>query len=222
MRVALNVGLFCLVGPWNASESALAQSSLDITVFQQAPTIDGQVDVSEWSGAAVLDQPFIQFVPDFGEASPYRTVVRVSQTESALYFAFEAFDPDPSRLAAAVTRRDGGLDADDSVSVAIDTFGDGRTAYFFRANAFATQEDGRIADNGRTVDDRWDAAWRSAARRYEDRWTVEFEGNRSYNSCRILAKHRHTAPSFALVKLNLLCMLPSKLSILIHLASPPP
>ena len=175
MRITLCLGLFYLAGSLLGSGAALAQASLDVTVLQQAPVIDGQVDVSEWAGSAVVDQPFIQFTPDFGEVSPYRTTVRVGQTETALYVAFEAFDPDPSRLAAAVTRRDGGLDADDSVSVAIDTFGDERTAYFFRANALATQEDGRIADNGRTVDDRWDAAWRSAARRYEDRWTVEFE-----------------------------------------------
>ncbi len=167
--------LLCLGAAWTGTEPALAQWSLDVTVMQQPPTIDGQIEVSEWSGAAVLDQPFIQFVPEFGAESPYRTVVRVAQTETALYVAFEAFDPDPSRIAAAVTRRDGGLDADDSVSVAIDTFGDERTAYYFRTNSLATQEDGRIADNGRTVDDRWDAAWKSAARRHEDRWTVEFE-----------------------------------------------
>jgi len=154
---------------------ALAQSSLELAGIQPPPTIDGQIEESEWSGATIVDGPFIQFVPNFGEASPYRTVVRIRQSETALYIAFEAFDPDPSRIAAAVTRRDGGLSKDDSVSVAIDTFGDGRTAYFFRTNTLATQDDGRIADNGRTVDDRWDAAWRSAARRYEDRWTAEFE-----------------------------------------------
>ena len=139
-----------IVSLWVASGPALAQSSLEMTLTQQPPTIDGRIESSEWSGAAVLDRSFIQFVPNFGEESTYRTVIRVSQTDTALYVAFEAFDPDLSRIAAAVTRRDGGLDADDSVSVAIDTFGDERTAYYFRANALATQEDGRIADNGRT------------------------------------------------------------------------
>lgn len=167
--------IFCFVSLWIAAQPALAQSSLEITGVQQPPTIDGEIEASEWSDAAVVDQPFIQFVPDFGEESPYRTVVRITQSETALYVAFEAFDPDPSRMAAAVTRRDGGLRRDDSVSVAIDTFGDERTAYLFRTNVLATQEDGRVADNGRTVDDRWDAEWRSAAVRHEDRWTAEFE-----------------------------------------------
>ncbi|MCZ6895848.1 MAG: DUF5916 domain-containing protein, partial [Gammaproteobacteria bacterium] len=39
----------------------------------------------------------------------------------------------------------------------------------------ATQQDGRIANNGATVDLQWDGAWRSAAARLDDRWTVEFE-----------------------------------------------
>jgi hypothetical protein len=154
---------------------ASAQQAVDVAFLEQAPTIDGMIDELEWAGAGFIDQAFVQFAPDFGIASPYRTVVRVGQTETALYIAFESFDPDPSRLAAAIATRDGRLDADDSVTVALDSFGDNRTAYAFRTNALATQEDSRIADNGRVVDQQWDAAWLSAATRGEDRWTAEFE-----------------------------------------------
>lgn len=171
----LGATLVCSVVCWLFTTPTFAQRSVDITFLEQAPTIDGYIAESEWSGASVIDQAFVQIAPEFGEASPFRTVVRIGQTETALYVAFEAFDPDPSRLAAAVTQRDGGVGADDSVSVALDSFGDDRTAYLFRTNALATQEDGRIADNGRTVDQQWDAAWLSAATRGEDRWTVEFE-----------------------------------------------
>ncbi len=133
---------------------ASAQQPVDMSVLEQAPTIDGEIDEFEWSGARIIDQPFVQFEPEFGEVSPFRTVLHVGQTETALYIAVTAFDPDLSRLSAAVTQRDGGLDADDSISVALDSFGDDRTAYLFRTNALATQEDSRIADNGRTVDQR--------------------------------------------------------------------
>ena len=150
-------------------------TALQITMLEVAPTIDGNIDASEWAGAALVDQPFMQFEPEFGVPSSFRTVVRIGQTGTALYVAFEAFDPDISRLAAASTQRDGDLDRDDSVAVLFDTFADLRTAYLFRTNALATQQDGRVADNGRTVDLRWDAAWRSAATRHADRWTIEFE-----------------------------------------------
>jgi len=145
------------------------------TSHYNAPTIDGNIDASEWSSATSVDQPFVQFEPEFGVPSPFRTVVRIGQTETALYVAFEAYDPDIASLAAAKTQRDGHLGHDDSVAVLLDTFGDQRTGYMFRTNVLATQEDVRIANNGRTVDGRWDTTWRSAATRHAERWTVEFE-----------------------------------------------
>ena len=145
-----------------------------MTVLQRSPIIDGVIGAKEWPDP-VLDQPLIQIDPEQGQPSPFRTVIRIAQTEAALYLAFEAYDPDPSRLSAAETGRDGDLDVDDSVAVMLDTFLDRRSAYLFQVNALATQLDGRIADNGRTEDMLWDEAWSSAARRQADRYTVELE-----------------------------------------------
>jgi hypothetical protein len=150
-------------------------ATVQIGGLASPPAIDGVINEAEWAGAAVIDQPFIQFQPDYGQPSPFRTLIRVVQTESALYVAFEAFDPQMPQLAAAQTQRDGEVSEDDSVGVLLDTFADGRTAYLFQVNALSTQQDARIADNGRTVDERWDAAWRSRATRHDDRWTVELE-----------------------------------------------
>jgi len=147
---------------------------LDAVVLSSEPIIDGVPDEAVWSEAAVAEG-LIQIEPSFGRPSPFATTVKVGITERALFVAFVLFDPDPSRIAAAVTTRDGNLSDDDSVAVFIDTFDDDRTAYFFGTNLVATQLDGRIADNGRTVDRRWDAAWRCAAGRSADGWTVEIE-----------------------------------------------
>lgn len=149
--------------------------SVDVATLDTAPTIDGQIGPGEWSSAGVINEHFVQIRPEFGAPSPFRTVVRVGQNERALYIAIEAFDPDPERLSAATTQRDGDLGSDDSVAVLLDTFADRRTAYLFRTNALGIQEDGRIADNGRTEDYRWDASWLSAASRQDDRWVAEFE-----------------------------------------------
>jgi hypothetical protein len=166
-----------LVQVANAQTTGDSSSSATIEIFMldAAPTIDGLIDSNEWSAANIVDEQFVQFEPEFGELSPFRTIVRIGQTDTALYIAFEAHDPDPSRIAAAATQRDGDLARDDSVAILFDTFDDRRTAYLFRTNALSTQQDGRIADNGRTEDLRWDAAWRSVATRHDDRWTAEFE-----------------------------------------------
>ena len=159
-------------------------AALEVVSLAEPPTIDGDVRESEWMGAHTAGRDFVQIEPAYGAVSPFRTLVRVGQTATALYIAIEAFDPDIAQLAAGVTQRDALSDRDtnnnvvvkdDTVSVFLDAFGDGRTAYVFRANPLATQEDARIADNGRAIDFSWDGAWRSAARRLEDRWTAEFE-----------------------------------------------
>jgi hypothetical protein len=165
----------------------LAQAaSLDAASLAKAPVLDGKIDEGEWAGAMVSEQGFVQFEPGFGNPSPFRTTVRVGQTATSLFIVIEAFDFEIANLSASVTRRDGitTLDAndparsvirDDSIAVFLDAFGDGRTAYIFRTNALATQEDARITDNGRAVDMSWDGIWRNAAMRYEDRWIVEYE-----------------------------------------------
>jgi hypothetical protein len=160
---------------WIPTVAAADRPMVRVTVLTVAPVIDGDVTEVEWAGAAVVDEPFVQIEPEFGRPSPFRTVVRIGQTSAALYVAFESYDPEPERLAAAVTRRDGELDDDDAVAVVLDTFSDGRTAYAFATNALATQWDARVADNGRTLDEVWDEAWSCASRRHEDRWTAEFE-----------------------------------------------
>lgn len=157
-----------------ATAVAAQERSLRAVPLAAAPSIDGVVGEEEWAASAVTEG-FVQFEPEFGSPSPFRTVVRVGATAEALYVAFRCFDPEPARIAAAVTSRDGDLDRDDSVAVLLDTLHDRRTGYYFATNLLGVQTDGKIADNGRTVDDRWDGAWASAATRTADGWSAELE-----------------------------------------------
>ena len=184
MKVQARAGLVLLttaIACW-APESGHAAAPVGVATFAVAPTIDGDIGDAEWTGAAVADQNFVQIEPAYGEPSPFRTVVRVGQTATALYVAFEAFDPEIERLSAAITQRDTITNRDNNVtsrtirspSCSIRSAMDARRI-FFAPTPLSTQEDGRIADNGRAVDLQWDDTWRSAAVRREDRWTVEFE-----------------------------------------------
>jgi hypothetical protein len=154
---------------------AADRPSVEIAMLDAPPVIDGEIGDDEWARAATIDADFVQVEPEYGQPSSFRTVVRIGQTKDSLYVAFTSYDPDSSRLAAAVTQRDGLIEHDDSVMVLLDTFDDRRTAYGFGTNALATQWDGRIADNGRTVDELWDEAWNCAAHRHDDGWSAEFE-----------------------------------------------
>jgi len=143
--------------------------------LETAPAVDGVIDPAEWRGAGRVEG-MIQIAPGFGEPSPFPTVVQLGFNERALYIAFSCTDSEPGRIAASITARDGDIDdVDDSVAVLLDTFDDDHTGYYFVTNLLGTQLDGRLADNGRTADSRWDTSWLSAAARTANGWSAEIE-----------------------------------------------
>ncbi|HHS14135.1 MAG TPA: hypothetical protein ENN03_10275 [bacterium] len=141
--------------------------------------IDGIPDESVWFRADSVDR-FIQFQPVNNKPSEFRTVVRILYDTKRLYAAFWCYDPEPHRISASITKRDDSVERDDVVGLVLDTFNDNSSAYLFAVNPLGTQEDIRIADNGRTMDMAWDIAWESAARIHDWGWTAEiaipFEG----------------------------------------------
>jgi hypothetical protein len=153
------------------SPAADAARTLSARRLAAAPRIDGAVDSAEWAGAAVA-RSFLQYAPQRGEAPSRPTEVLVGYDSAHLFVAFRVFDDEAPT--AQLTRRDAALLDDDAVIVLLDTHHDRQSGYYFMTNLLGTQADGRIADDGRTTDGSWDAAWRSAARRTTDGWTAEF------------------------------------------------
>ena len=134
------------------------------------PTVDGVVDANEWRDAARVTD-FIQFEPNRGEPSKFKTEVTVLYDDAHLYVAFVAHDPEP--VMGQMTQRDAELWNDDSVQVYLDTFHDGRSGYFFMTNVLGTQLDGRLAEDGMTSDNTWDAPWVSVTQQTDFGYTVE-------------------------------------------------
>jgi len=134
------------------------------------PIIDGSVGEEEWAGAAVADQ-FIQYQPQLGELSPHRTEALVLYGAGHLYIAILAWDDEEPT--AQLTRRDSDLGNDDAAVIILDSYHDRQSAYVFATNLLDTQTDGRIANDGRTIDLNWDGAWQSAASRTDFGWSIE-------------------------------------------------
>ena len=134
------------------------------------PRIDGMIESSEW-GEASRGEDFIQYEPNRGDPSQLPTVVFVLHDDEHLYVAFEAHDPEP--LISQMTQRDAQLWNDDSVQIYLDSFHDGRSGYFFMTNVLGTQLDGRLADDGISADNTWDAPWESATRQTDYGYAVE-------------------------------------------------
>jgi hypothetical protein len=156
----------CLTSP------LIADSPFELRAVRapSPPVIDGVIEEGEWRDAAVAEN-FIQYEPRRGQPSEVKTQALVLYDAGHLYVAFRAWDPQPPT--AQLTRRDANLLGDDAVIVVLDSHNDRRSAYYFMTNALGTQTDGRVANDGRTVDRTWDARWQSAAQRTEFGWTVE-------------------------------------------------
>jgi|ETNmetMinimDraft_32_1059908.scaffolds.fasta_scaffold03106_3 hypothetical protein len=153
--------------------SGQSNKSIKAVKFRQPPVIDGNVEEDVWQQAEAVEG-FIQFEPENGQPSLLRTIARVGYGDEALYVAFTCYDPELEGIAAAVIKRDGDLKDDDAVFIMLDTFNDNSTSSYFITNSLGTQADGKIADNGRSHDEKWDATWFSAAARIPDGWTAEF------------------------------------------------
>ena len=113
-----------------------------------------------------------QQAPQAGQPTPFRTIVRIVANRENVYVGFECTDPDPNQLAIHTMQRDGDVEGDDFVSVALDTYGDRRTGYFFRVNAAGARVDGLIAGPEDPSLD-WDGIWDARTQRTATGWTVE-------------------------------------------------
>ncbi|MBN2346414.1 MAG: carbohydrate binding family 9 domain-containing protein [Candidatus Aminicenantes bacterium] len=166
---------------WTCIAVGLMSSPAPATVPEVRPlavdeaiAIDGRLDEPAWGRAAAISD-FVQFRPERGRIPAFATEARVLLAPNRLIVGFFCRDAEPERITARLTRRDSDLTEDDCVCVALDTFFDRRTAYYFFTNPLGTQQDGRLSENGRVGDDTWDGEWRSAAARFPGGWSAEIE-----------------------------------------------
>ncbi|HEX3110001.1 MAG TPA: DUF5916 domain-containing protein [Thermoanaerobaculia bacterium] len=120
--------------------------------------------------ATDVSVPLVQQNPQPNQPTPFATTVRVRADDRNIVVTFDCTDPAPSRIAVHTMQRDGDMSGDDSVAIVLDTFGDGRTAYYFRVNAAGARADGLIADRELSLD--WDGVWSAQVERTPTGWTA--------------------------------------------------
>lgn len=133
--------------------------------------LDGVLDEPAWTPAAVIPD-LTQQAPNSGEPTVYRTEVRILADGHNLYLGITCFDPDAAAIAVHTMLRDGDMTGDDRIAIVLDTFRDGRTAYFFQVNANGARVDGLISGPDELSLD-WDGIWDVRTRRDPHGWTAE-------------------------------------------------
>ena len=179
---ALAVALLACA-PFAHAQQANAQQQAPATVagtsigaiprLQGEIAIDGKLDEAAWEGALVQEIGY-EISPGDNTPAQARTIVRIGYTSDALYVAFKALDPDPSKIRATLRDRDA-MFSDDWVGVFLDTFNDDRRAYELVVNPLGVQGDLiRDETNSNNQEDAsWDGLWESAGQLTAEGYDVE-------------------------------------------------
>jgi len=135
--------------------------------------LDGLPDEPVWARISGISQ-FSQQFPTEGAEPTERTFIQIAYDADNLYIAARMYESDVSGIRAWQKRRDQGLGGDDRFMWILDTFNDGRTAYFFEMNPAGLMGDGLLTTGqGSSVNKAWNGIWDARVQITPDGWMVE-------------------------------------------------
>jgi len=146
---------------------------LNIPRISQAPTLQDFLEMrpsSRVSGRMLKVDGFVQHEPMEGAEPTQRTEAYLAYDDKHLYVAFIAFDTEPQKIRARLSRRED-VWSDDTVEVMLDTFHDERRAYVFVSTPLGIQWDGNWIE-GRDFDSSFDSVWHSQGKVTERGYVV--------------------------------------------------
>jgi len=114
---------------------------------------------------------FTQREPDEGATPSQRTEFWIAYDDNALYVSARMYDSSPDSITGLLARRDNSPKSD-WFYIAIDSYLDRRTAYYFGVNPVGSIGDGTFY-NDSWSDDTWDGVWDRAVSIDDKGWCVE-------------------------------------------------
>ena len=143
--------------------------------------LDGRLTEEAWR-RAIPAAGFRQQDPNTGDAATEPTEVRVLYDARRILIGVICFDSEPGRIMGNQMQRDQSIGADDRFMMAIDTYADGRSGYYFEINPSGAMGDGLVlagagSGNGNAagVNRSWDGIWLARVSRDDRGWSAEIE-----------------------------------------------
>jgi hypothetical protein len=162
-----------------ASVSAGAQvvvgqgKSIDAFQVEEAPVIDGQLDDDAWAfGTAIED--LHEVVPLEFDPPSEKSVIFVVYTRDALYIGARLYDSEPDKVSAQALKQGEYSHGEDSFTVIIDPFNNGRSGYAFDLTANGIRNQAVYA-NVTDENWQWGGIWHGATVRDDKGWIAEIE-----------------------------------------------
>lgn len=131
--------------------------------------IDGILDEALYSTEA--NGSLIQFQPNNGVLGSEDTEFWVGYDNNALYIGAMMHDSSPDSIVARMNRRDGGTSSD-FFFVAIDSYYDKRSGFWFGINPVGSIMDGTTSNDSNN-DDAWDGIWQGQSKIIDSGWVTE-------------------------------------------------
>ncbi|MGE0773335.1 MAG: DUF5916 domain-containing protein [Cyclobacteriaceae bacterium] len=136
--------------------------------------LDGRLDEAVWLQADVAGA-FRQYFPlDTGLAQA-RTEVRLLYDDQFIYVGAKMYNTRDRKYVTPSLRRDYRGEANDGISIVLDTYMDKTNAFIFGVNPFGVQREGLISNGGN--DDglslNWDNKWYAEVQTYDGYWIAE-------------------------------------------------
>ncbi len=139
--------------------------------LEQPLNIDGILDESLYSTTA--NDHLVQFQPNNGVLCSEDTEFWVGYDDNALYIGAMMYDSSPDSIVARMSRRDGG-ESSDFIAVAIDSYYDKRSGFWFSINPVGSIMDGTTSNDSNN-DDAWDGIWDGQSKIIDNGWVTEIK-----------------------------------------------
>ena len=122
--------------------------------------LDGKLDESFWQNIKGIDN-FLMQEPVEGKTPTENTLIKIAYDENYLYIGAILYDSEPEGIKSFKMRKDSPLNTDDRFMWILDTYLDGRNAYFFEINPRGLMGDGLLSiGQGLSLNKNWDGIWR--------------------------------------------------------------
>jgi hypothetical protein len=150
-------------------------TSLTISIPQcfDKPVVDGFLNDSIWYAASHITT-FTQREPNEGKTASEATDVAFAFDTHNLYIGIRCYDSKVDQLIANEMRYDVDLSENDRIEILLDTFNDGRNAFFFSTNPLGVQRDGLVRNEGENLNWDWNGVWFCSTQIDSLGWTAEF------------------------------------------------
>ncbi len=172
-QMKLKLITFFLLLPFFVFSQFEKQKEYKIEKTNNPPIIDGKLNDIAWRNLGIA-KDFVQLTPNNGakERRGQETKVQICYDDNAIYFGVMMFDNAPDSILKELSKRDGGDKNCDWFGIWIDPFNNNQSQLNFSVSAAGVQSDAKYTTT--SIDQKWDAVWKSAVKITNNGWIAEF------------------------------------------------